>query len=195
MEERQVTGDGETRLLPRPFLVIATQNPVELEGTFPLPEAQLDRFLLRISLGYPSESEEDLILRQHAGQFEAPSVAPVARADEWLELGRTCRQVLVEESVRRYVIQVARATRESRSIVLGASPRATIGLYRAAQAWAALQGRAFVKPDDVKRIAPAVLAHRMMLSGEARVRGRSSDALVGEILGQVEVPVESPRPA
>jgi MoxR-like ATPase len=97
--------------------------------------------------------------------------------------------------VRRYVIQVARATRESRSIVLGASPRATIGLYRAAQAWAALQGRAFVKPDDVKRIAPAVLAHRMMLSGEARVRGRSSDALVGEILGQVEVPVESPRPA
>ena len=195
MEERQATSDGETRPLPRPFLVIATQNPVELEGTFPLPEAQLDRFLLRIRLGYPSEAEEDLILLQHAGDIEPPTVQAVLPATEWLELQRRCRQIHVDESVRRYAIQVARGTRAHHSVMLGASPRATLGLYRAAQAWSALQGRGFVKPDDVKRIAPAVLAHRLMLSGEARVRGRSPEALVEEVLGQVAVPVETTGPA
>jgi MoxR-like ATPase len=195
MEERQVTGDGETRPLPRPFLVIATQNPIELEGTFPLPEAQLDRFLLRLNLGYPSESEEERILLQHAGQMQPESLSEVAPPSEWLELQRYCRAVHVEESVRRYAIRVARATREHRSIALGASPRATLGLYRASQASAAVQGRSFVKPDDVKDVAAAVLAHRMVLGGEARVRGRSAEALVDELLSQVPVPVELAEPA
>jgi MoxR-like ATPase len=190
MEERQVTGDGETRPLPRPFLVIATQNPVELEGTFPLPEAQLDRFLLRIRLGYPDPDEEERIVLQHADAIEPPSLEPVAPAGRWFELQRACRRVHVDESVRRYTVQLVRATREHRWVSLGASPRATLGLYRAAQAWAALSGRAFVKPDDVKRLARAVLAHRLMLNGEARVRGRSAEAIVDEVVGQLAVPVE-----
>ena len=195
MEERQVTGDGETRPLPRPFLVIATQNPVELEGTFPLPEAQLDRFLLRLRLGYPSEADEERILLQHAGEAR-PEVPPeVAPPAEWLDLQRRCRTIRVDESVRRYAVQIARATREHRSIALGASPRATLGLYRAAQAWAAVRGRAYVKPDDVKQMAAPVLGHRLVLTGEARVRGRSAEALVGEVLGQVPVPVELAEPA
>ena len=190
MEERQVTGDGETRPLPRPFLVIATQNPIELEGTFPLPEAQLDRFLLRIRLGYPDAAEEERIVLQHARTVEPPTIEAVAPAAEWLELQRACRRVHVDESVRQYAVQVVRATREHRSIALGASPRATLGLYRAAQARAALCGRAYVKPDDVKRLAGAVLGHRLMLTGEARVRGRSAEAIVDEVVGQVAVPVE-----
>ena len=190
MEERQVTGDGETRPLPRPFLVIATQNPVELEGTFPLPEAQLDRFLLRIRLGYPDPADEERIVLQHAAAVEPPTLGAVAPAATWLDLQRACRQVHVDDSVRRYAVQVVRATREHRSVGLGASPRATLGLYRAAQAWAALCGRAFVKPDDVKRLARAVLAHRLTLTGEARVRGRSAEAIVDELVGQVPVPVE-----
>jgi MoxR-like ATPase len=196
MEERQVTGDGETRRLQRPFLVIATQNPIELEGTFPLPEAQLDRFLLRLRLGYPSEAEEERILLQHAGEERAPGELPeVAPPGEWLELQRHCRAVRVNESVRRYTIQVARATREHRSIALGASPRATLGLYRASQAWAAVRGRGFVKPDDVKQMAGPVLAHRLVLGGQARVRGRTAETLVEEVLGQVPVPVELAEPA
>jgi MoxR-like ATPase len=195
MEERQVTGDGETYLLPRPFLVIATQNPVELEGTFPLPEAQLDRFLIRLRLGYPSESEEESILLQHAGEDQAPKVAEVAPPRDWLGMQRYCRLVHVEESVRRYLLRLSRATREQRSILLGASPRATLGLYRAAQAWAALRGRPYVKPDDVKRVAAPVLAHRLVLAGEARVRGRSAEALVAELLTELPVPLELAEPA
>ena len=195
MEERQVTADVQTYPLPRPFLVIATQNPVELEGTFPLPEAQLDRFLLRLQLGYPSETEEERILLQHAGEEQPPILAEVAPPEAWLDLQRRCRAIRVEETVRRYVVQVARATREHRSVALGASPRATLGLYRAAQAWAALRGRPYVKPDDVKRVAAPVLAHRLLLAGEARVRGRSPESLVEEVLADVPVPVELAEPA
>jgi MoxR-like ATPase len=194
MEERQVTGDGETRRLPRPFLVIATQNPIELEGTFPLPEAQLDRFLLRLRLGYPSEADEERIVLQHGGS-EAASVDQVVTAAELLELSQRCRSVRVDEAVRRYIIQLTRLTREQRGIALGASPRATLGLYKAAQAWAALQGRSFVKPDDVKRMAGPVLAHRLILSAESRVRGRTAETLVDEVLRQVPVPVELAEPA
>jgi MoxR-like ATPase len=195
MEERQVTGDGETYRLPRPFLVIATQNPVELEGTFPLPEAQLDRFLIRLRLGYPTESEEDAILLQHAGEDQTPTAAQVAPPRDWLAMQRHCRLVHVEESVRRYILRLSRATREQRSILLGASPRATLGLYRAAQAWAALRGRSYVKPDDVKRVAAPVLAHRLVLAGEARVRGRSAEAVVAELLTELPVPLELAEPA
>jgi MoxR-like ATPase len=195
MEERQVTGDGETWHLPRPFLVIATQNPIELEGTFALPEAQLDRFLLRINLGYPSEADEERILLQHAGERRPEALAEVAPPAEWLELQRHSRAVHVEGGVRRYTIQVARASREHRSIALGASPRATLSLYRASQAWAAVRGRFYVKPDDVKQMAAPVLAHRLVLAGEARVRGRAPETLIEEILRQVPVPVELAEPA
>jgi MoxR-like ATPase len=191
MEERQVTGDGETHPLPRPFLVLATQNPVELEGTFPLPEAQLDRFLIRLRLGYPSETDEERILLQRAGEERPPVLPPVAPPAVWLELQRLCRSVRVDESVRRYIVQISRATRGHRSITLGASPRATLGLYRAAQAQAALEGFTYVKPDHVKRLAGPVLAHRLLLGGEARVRGRSADEVVEELLRQVPVPVEA----
>ena len=194
MEERQVTGDGETRPLPRPFLVIATQNPIELEGTFPLPEAQLDRFLLRISLGYPSEAEEEKILLQHGGLDPAQVLEAVTRDLELLELQRLCRQVYVDESVRRHLLALTRATREHRTVELGASPRASLGLYRAAQAWAALRGRDFVLPDDVKRLVWPVLGHRLVLSPEARVRGRGSRAVIDEIVASVPVPVESAEP-
>jgi MoxR-like ATPase len=194
MEERQVTGDGETRRLPRPFLVIATQNPIELEGTFPLPEAQLDRFLLRLRLGYPSEADEERIILQHGGS-QVATVAQMVPAAELLDLSQRCRTVRVDESVRHYVIQIARATRDQRGIALGASPRATLGLYKAAQAWAALQGRDFVKPDDVKRMVGPVLAHRLILSAESRVRGRTAETLMDEVLRQVPVPVELAEPA
>jgi MoxR-like ATPase len=180
MEERQVTADVQTYPLPRPF---------------PLPEAQLDRFLLRLQLGYPSETEEERILLQHAGEEQPPILAEVAPPEAWLDLQRRCRAIRVEETVRRYVVQVARATREHRSVALGASPRATLGLYRAAQAWAALRGRPYVKPDDVKRVAAPVLAHRLLLAGEARVRGRSPESLVEEVLADVPVPVELAEPA
>jgi MoxR-like ATPase len=195
MEERQVTADGQTYELPRPFLVIATQNPVELEGTFPLPEAQLDRFLLRLRLGYPSEQDEDRILLQHTGQPRAIAVSAIAPLEELIGLRGRCHQVRVEPSVRRYAIQISRATRENRAVALGASPRATLGLYQAAQAWAALDGRDYVKPDDVKRLAGPVLAHRLMLGGEARLRGRSAESLIEEVLAQVPVPVELAEPA
>jgi MoxR-like ATPase len=189
-----VTGDGDTRRLPRPFMVIATQNPIELEGTFPLPEAQLDRFLLRLRLGYPSEADEERIVLQHGGS-ETTTVEQVVPAAELLELSQRCRGVRVDEAIRRYVIQLTRLTREQRGIALGASPRATLGLYKAAQAWAALQGRTFVKPDDVKRMAGPVLAHRLILSAESRVRGRTAETLVDEVLRQVPVPVELAEPA
>ena len=195
MGERQVTADGQTYPLSRPFLVIATQNPVELEGTFPLPEAQLDRFLLRLRLGYPTDQDEERILLQQTGQPRAAALLAVASLDEWQELGSHCQMVRVEPSVRRYAIQIARATREHRSISLGASPRATLGLYQAAQAWAALHGRDYVKPDDIKRLAEPVLAHRLVLAGEgpaARPLGRSVDR---RRAGAGPVPVELAEPA
>ena len=195
MAERQVTADGQTYPLARPFLVIATQNPVELEGTFPLPEAQLDRFLLRLRLGYPTEQDEERILLQQTGQPRPAALLAVASLDEWQALGGRCQLVRVEPSVRGYAIQIARATREHRAISLGASPRATLGLYQAALAWAALHGRDYVKPDDVKRLAEPVLAHRLVLAGEARLRGRSAEALIDDVLGQVPVPVELAEPA
>jgi len=190
MQERQVTVDGVTRQVPRPFLVMATQNPIELEGTFPLPEAQIDRFLLRISIGYPSEAEENAILERFRLSDPLPDLGPVTSADEVIRLQEQRRQVRVEESLRNFVVKVARATRKHQEIELGASPRATLSLFQASQAWAAVQGRDFVMPDDVKQMAPHVLTHRLMISPQAQLRGRRPDELVSGIVDTVPVPVE-----
>ncbi|MCZ7552847.1 MAG: MoxR family ATPase [Anaerolineales bacterium] len=190
MQERQVTVDGVTRPLPRPFLVLATQNPIELEGTFPLPEAQIDRFTLCIAIGYPSAAEEAAILERFRLTDPLATLQAVTSADQIIELQEQRRQVRVEESLRDYIVEVARATRKNQEIALGASPRATLALFQASQAWAAIQGRDFVLPDDVKRIAPHVLTHRMMLSSQAQLRGRQPQDLVAGIVDTVPVPVE-----
>jgi MoxR-like ATPase len=190
MQERQVTVDGVTRPVPRPFLVMATQNPVELEGTFPLPEAQVDRFLLRIAIGYPSEDEENAILERFRLADPLPDLQPTTDAEEIMGLQSERRRVRVEESVRNYIVRVARATRTHNEIELGASPRATLSLYQSAQAWAAIQGREFVLPDDVKAMAPHVLTHRLMISPQAQLRGRQPEELVAAIVDTVPVPVE-----
>ncbi len=191
MQERQVTADGVTRALERPFLVLATQNPVELEGTFPLPEAQVDRFLLRVALGYPDQAEENAILERFRLADPLLELQPVAGPGEILDLIQARRQVRVEESVRDYVVRIARATRQNAEIQLGASPRASLALYQAAQALAAILGRDFVLPDDVKQMAPPVLSHRLMVAPQAQLRGRSASELVADIVAAVPVPVES----
>jgi MoxR-like ATPase len=190
MQERQVTIDGVTRPLPRPFLVMATQNPVELEGTFPLPEAQVDRFLLCVEIGYPTEQEENTILERFRLSDPLPELEPVTSPEEVLAMQRARREVRVEDSIRSYVVDVARATREHREISLGASPRATLSLYQASQAWAAIRGREYVLPDDVKRLAPSVLTHRLIISPQAQLRGRQPEELVADIVDSVPVPVE-----
>ena len=190
MEERQVTLEGTSRPLPAPFLVVATQNPVELEGTFPLPEAQLDRFLLRLRLGYPSEREEDeLLLRFHERATISES-GPVITPPRLVELQEAVRAVRVEASLRGYILALARATRGHSAVRLGASPRASLGLYRAAQALAAVRGRSYVLPDDVKRLAEPVLAHRLLLDSQARLRGRTELTVLDEILAATPVPAE-----
>ena len=190
MQERQVTADGATRSLARPFIVLATQNPVELEGTFPLPEAQIDRFLLRVAIGYPDQAEENAILERFRASDPLPNLQPVTTPEELLALQRERREIRVEASVREYIVAIARATRQNTDIQLGASPRASLALYNAAQAWAALNGRDFVLPDDVKFVAPHVLCHRMMISPQAQLRGRTSEQLVMDIVTTVPVPVE-----
>jgi len=187
MEERQVTADGETRPLPRPFLVLATENPIELEGTFPLPEAQIDRFMLRLSLGYPNREEERAIARRFQASNPLDRLGPVLAAEEIQELSSLCRQVFVSEAVEGYLVDLVRATRAHAGITLGASPRATLALYRGSQALAALEGRSFVLPDDVKRLAGPVLGHRLLLAG---LDGRRGADLVAEIIQAVPAPVE-----
>jgi MoxR-like ATPase len=190
MQERQITIDGVTRHLPRPFLVMATQNPVELEGTFPLPEAQVDRFLLRSVIGYPSEEEESAILERFRADDPLADLSAVTTADEIMNLQQERKGIRVETSIRDYVVAVARATRQHPEIELGASPRATLALYWASQAWAGIQGREYVLPDDVKFLAPHVLTHRLMISPQAQLRGRQPEELVADIVEAVPVPVE-----
>jgi MoxR-like ATPase len=190
MQERQVTVDGISRAVPRPFLVFATQNPVELEGTFPLPEAQLDRFLMRLVIGYPSESEENDILLRFRRKDPLQTLGAVTTPEQITELQNLRREVRVEESVRRYIVAVARETRRNPEVDLGASPRATLGLFMMSQAWAAIHGRAYVIPDDVKEMAPHVLTHRLMISPQAQLRGRDVAVLVEDIVASVPVPVE-----
>ena len=190
MQERTVTLDGETRPLPRPFLVLATQNPVELEGTFPLPEAQIDRFFLKLTVGYPDADEEEAILQRFNAADPLLSLEPVAGPEEIITMQRLVPRVIVSDVVRRYIVEVVRATRKSDAVELGASPRGSLALHRGAQALAALRGREFVLPDDVKELAAPVLAHRLMLQPEARLRGRSGEAVIRQILDGVPVPVE-----
>jgi MoxR-like ATPase len=164
MQERQITLDGITYPLPRPFLVIATQNPVELEGTFPLPEAQIDRFLMRIAIGYPTQAEENAILERFRQDNPLESLEPVSNPEEINQMIRLRQEIRVEKSIQDYIVQIARTTRQHNEIELGASPRATLALYQASQAWAAIHGLDFVFPDDVKALAPTVLCHRLMIS-------------------------------
>jgi MoxR-like ATPase len=191
MQERQITADGETRPLPRPFLIMATQNPVELEGTFPLPEAQLDRFLLRVNIGYPSEDDENAILRRFRTDDPLDTLGPVSDPAEISSLISAVREIRVEESVQNYVVKIARQTRDHAEIALGASPRATMALYRTAQAWAGIHGSSFVTPDHVKFIAPYVLTHRIMVSPQMRLRGRTPEEALADIVDAVPVPVSA----
>lgn len=191
MQERQVTVDETTHPLPEPFFVIATQNPVELEGTFPLPEAQLDRFLLLLTLGYPSADEEDRILSLHGPQQVSPdTLTPLFDRAQIAELQAAVRSVRIGDAVRRYVVEIVRATRAVEGVELGASPRAALALFRATQAYAAMRGRDFALPDDVKAQAAAVLRHRLFLDANAEMRGRTAEGIVGEVLARVAVPAE-----
>jgi len=190
MQERQVTVDGRTHHLERPFLVLATQNPIELAGTFPLPEAQVDRFMMRLELGYPTELDENAILERFRAEDPLPSLEAVTSPDEILASQKERMDIRVEESVRSYLVQVVRATREHDEIELGASPRAALALYQASQAWGAIQGRDYVIPDDIKDLAPDVLTHRLMISPQAQLRGRKPQDLVAGIVDSIPVPVE-----
>jgi MoxR-like ATPase len=191
MEERQISVERETMLLPRPFIVIATQNPVELEGTFPLPEAQLDRFLLRLRLDYPSRSEERLILQRFREEQPLQELTAVLDAADLQQLQKSIRRVRVEPSVESYIVELVRATRTHNAVELGVSPRGTLALYRASQGYAAIHGRSYVIPDDVKRMAPSVLAHRLIATNQSRLHGRLMEQIIEEILHIVAVPVES----
>jgi MoxR-like ATPase len=191
MEEREVTVEGQTYPTPRPFMVLATQNPVELEGTFPLPEAQLDRFMLRISMGYPTQEEEEQIILSQGLGHPLEKIGPVLSSESILGLRAGLAAIHVSPDVRRYITQIVRLTREHDHIELGVSPRGSLALYRGAQAYALLRERAFVTPDDVKYLASVVLAHRIILSADARLRGRSSEDLIAEVARAVPVPVEA----
>jgi len=190
MEEHQVTVEGVTRPLPTPFIVLATQNPIEYEGTFPLPEAQLDRFLLRLAIGYPSALDEKNIVRRFRGGSPLDELPAVVSQGELVAMQKLAREVHMSEAVEDYVVQLVRASRMHASVELGASPRATLALYRCAQAFAGIKGRGYVLPDDVKRLAPAVLTHRMIASAQARLRGRGAADIVSDIVHSVPVPVE-----
>jgi MoxR-like ATPase len=189
MEERQVTVDGATYPLPRPFFVMATQNPIELEGTFPLPEAQLDRFLLRVRLGYPDQAEEIAILARFQEQDPLRALEPVASPEEVAALQEVRKTITVSALVREYITNLVRATRTSPALRLGASPRGSLALMRAGQALAGLRGRDFVLPDDVKFLAAPVLAHRLILREEERLRGETQERVLEAILRQVPIPV------
>ena len=189
MAEGQLTIDDVTVRLPRPFLVIATQNPIELEGTFPLPEAQLDRFMLRIRLGYPEELEEEEMLQRFHSASPLDSLEAVTGEKEFLDIQRLVTEVHVEPALRNYIVQIVQATRRHDDVELGASPRASIGLYRCSQALAAIQGRAYIIPDDIKGLASYALAHRIILKSQARLRDRTSESIIEGILSQVPVPV------
>lgn len=191
MEERQITVDGQTMALPKPFLVLATQNPIDQEGTFPLPEAQLDRFLLKLDMGYPSFAEEAQILELHQVGDPLSQLQSIVGAEDVLSWQHLCRQVTVRPVVSSYLITLIRATREHAAVALGASPRATVALYRAIQALAFLRGRNFATPDDVKYLAQPVLSHRLILRREDRLRGLLPGSILAEILQTVSTPVET----
>ncbi len=188
MEERQVTVDGVLHPLPRPFMVLATQNPIEYEGTFPLPEAQLDRFLLRVRLGYPAPSDEVEVLNRQQLRHPVETLETVIRLEELLEGMEAVKQVYVADSVKRYIVGLVNRTRQHGEVYLGASPRGSLGLFRVGQALAALDGRDFVLPDDIKKAAVPVLAHRVIVGPAGRLRELTGERIVQEILENLPVP-------
>ena len=188
MEERQITVDGVTYALPEPFLVLATQNPIEYEGTFPLPEAQLDRFLMRVNLGYPDRQDELQVLATRQREQPIDDVQQVVTLEEVFAAQEAVKDVYVDPLVSNYIVDIARATREHADVYLGASPRGSLGLFRAGQGLAAVSGRDYVVPDDVKRLAESVLSHRVIVSPAARIRSVDTRAIVAGILDYVPVP-------
>ena len=189
MEERQVTTDGETRMLPRPFFVIATQNAIDMTGTYPLPEAQLDRFFARLSLGYPDRASEAKILGEQQVGHPLDLVQSVANPETLLEMQAAVRDVFVHDSIRNYIVDLVRATRESSLLLMGSSPRGSLHMMRAAQAHAAFNGHEFVRPDDVKAMASAVLSHRVIARAELRAKGETTGGVIERILEAVAAPV------
>lgn len=189
MEERQVTSDGETRPLPQPFFVIATQNAVEMTGTYPLPEAQLDRFFMRLSLGYPSREDEVRVLSEQRMSHPLETVKTVVTLAQLLEIQQAVREVFVHEAVREYMVDVVRATRESNQLIMGSSPRGSLYLMRGAQAMAAMSANEYVRPDDVKAVAPSILSHRVIARAEVKVRGASTEQVIERTLEAVPAPI------
>ena len=188
MEEAQVTVDGISHRLPEPFMVMATQNPIEYEGTFPLPEAQLDRFMMNISLGYPKPADEITILDSHQHHHPLEDLAQIMTADELVHIQQQIRAIHVDPSIREYIVAISNATRTHQNIYLGVSPRGSLALFRAAQALAAMRGRGYVIPDDIKLLAKPTLAHRIIVTPAARVRAITSTNLLDEILQSIPVP-------
>lgn len=189
MEEGNVTVDGETRALPQPFLVMATQNPIEYEGTFPLPEAQLDRFLLKIRMGYPTKEQEVEVLTRAQESHPIDSLQPVLSIEQLKQFQKEARKTHVDQTIKEYIVKLTQATREHSSVYLGASPRGSLALLRASQALAFIRGRDYVIPDDIKLLAPHILEHRIILRSDSRLGGASVQSLVLEILNQVTVPI------
>ena len=188
MEERQVTVEGITHLVPRPFTVMATQNPIEYEGTFPLPEAQLDRFLLMITLGYPTQEEELTIINDQQVSHPIESLTEVVSSEEIINIQEVVRSVYVDDLIREYIVTLTESTRDHPDIALGSSPRGSLALFRGSQAMALIRGRDYVLPDDAKQLAVPMLSHRIIVSAAARMRGVQSKDIVGELVDQVTVP-------
>lgn len=188
MEERQVTVDGVTYPMGRPFLVLATQNPIEYEGTFPLPEAQVDRFMLRIQLGYPTKSQEIEVLGRQSEQHPIDSLEVAISVDELITAQNSVRSIYVDDLVKEYIVNLVTATRDHPDIYLGASPRGSLALYNVSRAWAALHGRDFVIPDDIKMLAEPTLAHRLLVSPSARIKNVTASQIVEDALRQLAVP-------
>ena len=189
MQERQITVDGSTYKLPEPFIVLATQNPIEYEGTFPLPEAQLDRFTMKISMGYPTFTEEKKILNRFKGENPIDSLSPVASEKDIIEMQKAIEGIFVDDSIQDYIIQVTHATRNHQDIYLGCSPRGTMALFSACRSLAYIRGRGYVLPDDVKELAANTLAHRLILKTEAKLQGKNENIVMSDILKSIRVPV------
>lgn len=195
MEERQITVDGVTYPMTRPFLVLATQNPIEYEGTFPLPEAQVDRFMLRIQLGYPNKAQEMDVLGRQSEEHPINQIGQVVTAEELIEVQNAVRTVYVDELIKEYIVSIVQTTREHPDLYLGASPRGSLALFSVARAWAALQGRDYVLPDDVKMLASPALAHRLLVSPSARIKNVTSQQVVEDALRNTNVPGARARAA
>lgn len=188
MEEFQVTVDGKTYKLPRPFMVLATQNPIESFGTYPLPEAQMDRFFLKLSIGYPDKNEEKLIIDRFGSENPLDRLEPVTTTQELIELKDQVKKVRMEECLKEYIINIIAATRSDKNVVLGCSPRGSLNLYKASKAWAFIMGRDYVLPDDIQKMAVPVLAHRIILSQGAKMNNYNSTKLINDILQNTKVP-------